>query len=724
MHANYFPHVVCGSFNSGIVGFAKKTKKGWNAIMRVTKAVLLACIAIFTSSSFVVADEKAGKEGFEAYPLGEVYVKEGKPLIDQQVTITNVVTAEDIKATNSRTVAQALAHVPGMVVTTGAKNQPRVTIHGFFDTSRILVLIDGVPYYETYFGYLDLNQFPTDNVAKIEVTKGAASVLYGANAEGGVINIITKKAAGKPYLSLNAEGGEVDYYKASVSHGMKAGIFNYWLNYDHSQAHGWGMSDDFTPVQGSIVRKPGKTTTGIFEDGGTRNQSDYEQNSLWARFGIEPSAGSEYFMNLYYITKDNGIPPSTKQVFLFPNRPAFSNFFRYNRYDDWGIDLSGEQKVTDKLTFTGKAFYHNHTDGLDSYSDQNFNNIIARSNYYDYMIGGSLVTQYQPVQWDTVRLSFNYRGDAHKQRADNYLPFEHFFSWTGSAGLEDEINIGKNFSGVAGFSYDWFKVTEAERNITDSSGNLVQKSTLSMGPSKDEFNPMVGATYTFPDLTKLSASIARKTRFPVLKQLFDSKSGNINLKPETAINYTIGASRSFSSFVWGELAFFYHDISDMIVATAAGPYQPYRNVGKAEIYGIEANTEFYPMQDLVMKLAYNYNHASDQSGNRVTDSLVNVPVHKLDMGIQYTIPYIKTRLDLNGILLSDMFNQLPTPTTPTQQTQRVGGYFVFNARLTQPFLKHYEAYIAFNNISDRNYEEQYGFPGPGRNIFGGITAKF
>ncbi len=680
------------------------------------------------SFSVALADEKEAKEGYEAYSLAEVYVKEGKPMIDQQISLTNVVTAEDIQATNSRTVAQALAHVPGLVVTNGTKNQPRLNIHGFFDQTRTLILIDGVPYYETYFGYLDLNQFPADNVAKIEITKGAASVLYGTNAEGGVINIITKKAAGKPTVSMNMEAGENDYYKGAISHGMKVGAVNYWLSYAHSQSRGWRMSDDFKPTQGSVISKPGGTSTGIFEDGGTRNQSDYEQNNIWGKFGIEPSPGSEYYVNFFYISKDNGMPPSTKEVRAFPSRPAFSNFFRYNRYDDWGIDLSGQQKVNDQVTVTAKAFYHNHTDGLDSYSNQNYNNVIARSNYYDYTMGGSLVTQYQPVEWNTTRLAFNYRGDVHKQRADNYLPFEHFLSWTGSVGIEDEVNFSKNFSGVLGLSYDWFNVSEASQNKTDTNtatyGDFVSQSPLSLGPTKDSFNPMIGVTYTFPDTTRLYASIARKTRFPTLKQLFDSKSGNNTLEPEMAINGTIGVSRTFSGVMFGELAFFYHDISDMIVATAAGAYQPYTNIGKARIYGIEVNTEFYPYKDLVLKLAYNYNNASDESNNRVTDKLINVPEHKIDMGIQYTASYTGTRLDLNGILLSEIYNQLPTPTSSTQAIQRVGGYFTANLRVTQPFLKHYEAYLAINNIMDRNYEEQYGFPGTGRNIYGGLSAKF
>jgi outer membrane receptor protein involved in Fe transport len=88
------------------------------------------------------------------------------------------------------------------------------------------------------------------------------------------------------------------------------------------------------------------------------------------------------------------------------------------------------------------------------------------------------------------------------------------------------------------------------------------------------------------------------------------------------------------------------------------------------------------------------------------------------------VPYTRTRLDLNGILLSEIYSQVPTVSSPTQAFQSSAGYFLVNARVSQKFLKNYEAYIAFNNIFDRNYEEQFGFPGRGRNIFGGITARF
>ena len=173
------------------------------------------CVFVLFLFNIGWAEESATKPAreFEVYNLGEVVVSAENARV-KEVAVVNEITAEDIKATNSKTLAEALFSAPGVRVTTGAKNAPNVSIHGFAQ-HRILVLIDGVPYYETRYGSLDLNQIPTENIAKIEITKGAASVLYGANALGGVVNVITKKPSGKPYTSASFEFSENDTYRAS-----------------------------------------------------------------------------------------------------------------------------------------------------------------------------------------------------------------------------------------------------------------------------------------------------------------------------------------------------------------------------------------------------------------------------------------------------------------------------------------------------------------------------
>ena len=111
-------------------------------------------------------------------------------------------------------------------------------------------------------------------------------------------------------------------------------------------------------------------------------------------------------------------------------------------------------------------------------------------------------------------MSLHFKEDSHKERDDAYLPFAESKSYTGSWGLEDEFILVKNLSLVGGVSYDWFDVTQAQKNVTASgTGNFVRQ-TSNPTPNTSEFNPMIGLNYQVVDGTKLFGSAARKTRFP------------------------------------------------------------------------------------------------------------------------------------------------------------------------------------------------------------------
>jgi iron complex outermembrane recepter protein len=690
------------------------------------RIILMLCSAVLICFGNAAAGEPAetkAPESYEAFDLGEIYVTAGKLPASREVTVTTEITGEEIKATNSRTAAEALTYIPGVIVSGGRKNQPNIQIRGL-DQSRALILIDGVPYYETNGGKLDLNQIPVDNIAKIEVTKGGASVLYGPNALAGVINIITKKPTEKPTAEVSFEVGENSTSKVSLTHGMKVGIFNYWLNYAHQESGGWRMSDDFKPKLGTIIRKPGTPTEKILEDGGFRNNSDFKTDSFWAKVGIEPAPDAEYYLNFHYIAKEKGVPPSTVSENIFTSKPAFSGFVRIPRYDDWGIDLSGQQKISNDLALKAKLFYHNHVDDYVSYSDQTYTEKIAASRYKDYLIGGAVTADYRPAKWDIVRLGVQYRGDSHKERDDSYLPFVEDFSYTGSVSLENEFNKIKNLSIVAGVGYDWFRVSEAERNINDkSSGNFLRQDSLDKPDTMNGFDPMIGATYILTDSTRLFGSIARKVRFPTLSQLYSTKSGNTELTAEKSINYTLGISHAFGSFASGELAFFYHDISAFISRDAPGTEGIYRNYAKIRLTGFELSGTINPAKDLLLKVGYTYNNGRDRSNDRVTDNVTFIPEHKIDLGVNYNVPYIITPIDLTCIYVSESYNQLPTPQRPTQETIKTGDNFIVNARISKSFLKRYEAYLAINNIFDSNYESEWGFPGLGRSFYVGFSVK-
>ena len=139
-------------------------------------------------------------------------------------------------------------------------------------------------------------------------------------------------------------------------------------------------------------------------------------------------------------------------------------------YDNWGADLSGMQNITDRLKLTGKLFYHHHLDDYVSYLDQAYQKELAVSRYEDYLMGGMLLADYIPVDWNQVKMALHYGGESHKERNAEYLPFAESFSYTGSVGLENTFTYIKNLTFIAGVSYDWFNVDKSERNIVSKKG--------------------------------------------------------------------------------------------------------------------------------------------------------------------------------------------------------------------------------------------------------------
>ncbi len=124
----------------------------------------------------------------------------------------------------------------------------------------------------------------------------------------------------------------------------------------------------------------------------------------------------------------------------------------------------------------------------------------------------------------------------------------------------------KNLAVVAGVSYDWFDIKGSNYNTKPIKiqeilpDNLITKQRQ----FTHSFNPMGGLTYQIDKDTKLFTSVAKKTRFPTLQELYSSKGGNPDLKAEQSVNTTFGVNHAFGNLAWAELAYFYHDISDWI----------------------------------------------------------------------------------------------------------------------------------------------------------------
>lgn len=657
---------------------------------------------------------------FEVYQMGQVTVAaEAPPAEVAQVT---VVTAEEIKANNARTVAEALFGTPGIRLSTGRKNEPNVSIHGF-DQAKVLVLIDGVPYYETNYGKLDLNQIPTDNIARIEVTKGAASVLYGANALGGVINIVTRQAGERPFTGAALEFGDDNLDRYSLTHGRKAGKINYWLNYTQFKSDGWDVSGDYKPTLGKITRRsPNSTTPAVLQGEKRRLNSDRHNAGAWFKIGYENGPDSAYWFNLHSLNMDKGSPPATDQVTVFQSRPQFSQFARIKNYRDQGIDFDMRERLGRRLVLKGKLFYHDHQDDYDSYDDQTFRRKLARSTFKDYLAGGSLILESPLAESNTLRLAVNYKIDSHRERDDTYLPFARTRSTTSSWGLEDEIRIGEKVKGVVGVSYDRFEVGSAERNILDKSGNFLRQDPLPE-PSNNYLSPMAGLTWQVGEQSHIFLAAARKSRFPLLQNLFSSRSGNLDLRPERTTNYIAGYNGVVASRLRLEGSAFWYNTTDLINRSGVDPNNLFQNYGKVRTRGLEVAAVYFASPELTLRADLTLLDAEDKSNGRITDKVINIPRRLAGVGISWRLPWLPIRIDLSGTHAGEVYTSLPSPRYPTDPTYKVDEYFLTSLRAGVDLGSKFELWLAVRNLGDQDYETDYAFPGPGRAFSVGLKAR-
>lgn len=208
-----------------------------------------------------------------------------------------VINRDQIEAQGARTVDEALRFLPGVLSEGTAGGQLGAQSSQFIrgnGTSQTLILLDGRPINELGgFGSFDLSNFTTDAVEQIEVLPGGGSVLYGSNAIGGVINIITRSP-------LATEGIE-------TTTGLELGSFGY--NSQTLQMRGntgnvtWNLGYNRTDADNDF---PFSLTTTDFED--TRTNAEVLYNNLNFRLAADLDDRNRLSIGALYLTKDLGVP--------------------------------------------------------------------------------------------------------------------------------------------------------------------------------------------------------------------------------------------------------------------------------------------------------------------------------------------------------------------------------------------------------------------------------
>ncbi len=651
----------------------------------VTAAWVL--VLVFMIEPVTIAQELES----EVFELGEIIVTAEQEYISKVATI-NEVTAEDIKAYNAESVAEALELLPGTNIRVGARGESYIRVRGFRQREA-LILIDGIPVNSPFTGQIDLSKLPVDSVSKITLTKGASSVLYGAGGMAAVINIVTKKGVEKIHTFGQAQGGREENFYTNAGVGGSIGIFNYFLSGGYQGIGGFPISS---------------------QSGNRRENSDRERKDGYVNLGVVPNEDTDLALTFNYVGGEYGRPVATIEDKDFGVTPQFE---RVDNHKDYNLRLAGEHRVFDPLRVKGALFFTRNDQVTNRYDDNSYTSITQKGSFHedakDYIYGGNLYGRYNLNKWGLVKLGLNLIWN---EREANGFKVEQIGkkkearlistptpldvqNRTFSTGLEYELSPIERLVFVVGVSYDRFS------KITEDAGH------------EDEWNPQFGMFYDFTENTRVRGSISRKTRFPSLRDLYDIESGESDLKAEKALNIELGVTHRFPYNIQLGLSGFYYDVDDLIEKNRAT--ELYENISDAEMAGLEVELLGQILKNLHLGLGYTYLYTKDKSPGSLRDDLQYRPRHRLTWDLRYSFDF-GLSFYLNGQHTAKQYFY----SKDDKIKRELNKYSIFGIKASQVLFKYFEAYAGIDNITDREYEESYGYPQMGRFFYGGVSARF
>ncbi|MCI0692932.1 TonB-dependent receptor [candidate division KSB1 bacterium] len=607
-----------------------------------------------------------------------------------------IMNARDLRVRSVTTFDQALEMVPGIAVfrTSGVSVQS-LSIRGSSDVAgggvgnRVLLMIDGRPALTPDTGGALWSLVPTNFIDHIEVVKGAFSSLYGSNAMGGVINVITRRPAYRAMTSVDLGYGFYDkahsdlrytnnlpaQSQLELSHSGNRGRVSYLLNLSRKQSdgHSENTAYEFYNVYGKMLY-------------------DFRQNR-----NLELSLGTVIADNDYPHTWLNNLQPFRVSSEYRDDRQQKRVYSADLLY--WAVP-SARAKYSSRFYFYRNASrsYFNQPFDLQTNVDADKWGNLTQFDYYlnprHYLIAGlDVQIDHVTSSPDTVMY-----GDRRVNNAAVYL--------------QDEINLAASLTATVGWRYDW-------NHLVD--GKTLQQSSPKLGLVYRPYESLaarllVGQAFRAPSIAErfFQYELGGGTHF---KPNPDLKAERIDFSLETGTRWRLG------DFVDLDLAYFRHHYRDMIywVEISAEEGVLYtlfqvRNLKRALIQGFDAGVNLHWQRRFHASLNYTYLDAKDRSSDRNDDRLAYRNRHSFFFSTDANIG--RFTLSVHGQYRSKPDEVFLYPRDIPQ------GFFVANTKATMRLSEQYQLSLAVNNIFDTQYEELERYRMPGRNWILGARVQF
>ncbi|HVN46404.1 MAG TPA: TonB-dependent receptor [Steroidobacteraceae bacterium] len=578
-----------------------------------------------------------------------------------------VITSADIEARQERTISEVLKDVPGLnvVQTGGAGGVTSVFMRGT-NSNHTKVLIDGIDVSDpsNANGAFDFGQLLTADIERIEVLRGPQSGLYGSDAIGGVINIVTRSGAGPATLGAGVEGGSFDTFnQAARLSGSQEGL-HYSVNATHFHAGA-------TPVTPLDLLPPGEA----------RND-DYDDNlTLSTKLGYDIAPHFDLglvarYTDIHLHTTGEDYPPPD-----FTGVPAAAQTTAAT--DEYFMRLTGHavsfEGVLDQTL--GLAYSHLRTSTVQPQTPAGLNTGERRK--ADWQGNLKLAAQ------TTLVLGAEYERDEIEEPITASLHISSGFA-------ELQSQLGAHLYSALNVRYD-------------DNSRFGGKTTWRVAPVWVPAND-----------TRLKASIGTGFKAPTLSELYQSFPpfffANPDLRPETSTGWDAGFEQGVLHGAVRFGATYYHNrIHDLITTDLTGT--TYANIGEATTEGVESFVAWQPAAILTLRLDYTYTEATDEV---LHEELLRRPKHKGTVLAQWQATGA-WQLSVDVLAVSGWVDgnrdfSIPRLDAPGYTTVNVASRYDLNAHLS--------VFGRIENLLDRHYENPVGFLQPSIGAYAGIRVTF
>ena len=485
--------------------------------------------------------------------------------------------------------------------------------------SYTIPMVDGIPLENPYEGATErIDLVNTQDIDSIQVIKGPSSALYYNNALGGVINVVTRNPPEQASTQVWVEAGDLGRFRTGVNSGGSVGRLGYFIDLNTRQFDGSRdkEQDDRDQISTKFIYNLSTDTRFIarvehFEEDQIKRADLTEQE-----IKDDPEQAGK-------LSSDTALEQSSASLKVEHqiNQHSIDAAFVVREKDIVGVTRFGGPQDTSDRGYQGRFVYK---------YDWDHSNIVAGFDAYQ---GKEDIKKY-----DRSDLELNGPYDS----SDTELSVMAYFS-------QYQINLHEALTITAGLRFE---------EVETQASNFSQKADF------DALAPKLGFTYQLNETNTWWMNVAEGFYAPNVDDLYNSDTGNPDLKAEESINFETGLRGTLGDFYY-ETGYYHNEISNYLVDQEFEEngieFERTTNAGEVTVQGLETVMEYAPQSidwrfGITHTLAYNkYDDFNSADGDYSGNELARSPRHHVNARIAW-LPIENLVTELEGDFYSSYYS--------------------------------------------------------------------